>query len=63
MRVITDGSTAKVRRKGEALVVSAMGRVLPSTLRGPDETRQAYILALRAADRHDFRLLVAFLRS
>lgn len=34
-----------------------------SFLRAHDETRQAYIDALHAADNHDFGLLVAFARS
>lgn len=34
-----------------------------SSLRAPDETRRAYIRALRAADRHDFGPLIEFLRS
>lgn len=34
-----------------------------SALRHPDETRRAYIEALRAADAHDFASLIAFLRS
>ena len=34
-----------------------------STLRSADETRAAYIAALRAADQHDFGPLIAFLRS
>ncbi len=34
-----------------------------SALRRADETRRAYIGALRAADQHDFAPLVAFLRS
>ncbi len=34
-----------------------------STLRGPDQTRQAYIAALKAADNHDFSKLIAFARS
>jgi Fic-DOC domain mobile mystery protein B len=32
-------------------------------LRNDDETRKAYIEALRAADNHDFTLLIAFARS
>jgi Fic-DOC domain mobile mystery protein B len=34
-----------------------------STLRTDDETRQAYIKALKAADDHDFTALIAFARS
>lgn len=34
-----------------------------STLRAPDETRTAYISALRAADNHDLAPLLAFARS
>jgi Fic-DOC domain mobile mystery protein B len=34
-----------------------------SALRTADETRAAYIAALKAADRHDFDPLIAFLRS
>src|SRR5262245_26997662 len=34
-----------------------------STLRSPDETRAAYIAALKAADDHDFTALVTFARS
>jgi hypothetical protein len=29
----------------------------------PNETRQAYVAALRAADAHDFDALIAFARS
>ena len=34
-----------------------------SGLRNADEMRSAYILALRAADQHDFKPLIQFLRS
>jgi Fic-DOC domain mobile mystery protein B len=34
-----------------------------SALRAPDETRRAYIDALKAADNHDFGPLIAFARS
>jgi Fic-DOC domain mobile mystery protein B len=34
-----------------------------STLRAPDETRQAYIAALKKADNHDYGPLLAFARS
>lgn len=34
-----------------------------SSLRTADQTRAAYIAALKAADRHDFEALVAFARS
>jgi Fic-DOC domain mobile mystery protein B len=34
-----------------------------SALRAPDETRRAYIDSLKAADNHDFGLLLAFARS
>lgn len=34
-----------------------------SALRTPDEARTAYIVALQAADQHDFGPLIAFLRS
>lgn len=34
-----------------------------SALRAADETRRAYIAALKAADNHDFTLLLAFPRS
>ncbi len=34
-----------------------------SALRAPDETRQAYIAALKAADNHDYGPLLAFARS
>lgn len=34
-----------------------------SALRAPDETRRAYIESLRAADNHDYDLLIQFARS
>jgi hypothetical protein len=34
-----------------------------SALRNADDTRRAYIDALRGADRHDFAALMAFVRS
>lgn len=34
-----------------------------STLRAADDTRRAYIAALKAADQHDFTALIAFARS
>jgi len=34
-----------------------------SMLRSADETRRAYVGALRAADNHDFAPLIAFARS
>ena len=34
-----------------------------SGLRAPDETRRTYIAALKAADRHDFKPLLAFART
>lgn len=34
-----------------------------SALRAPDETRQAYIAALKAADDHDYAALLTFARS
>jgi Fic-DOC domain mobile mystery protein B len=34
-----------------------------SSLRSDDETRRSYVQALRAADQHDFTLLVTFARS
>ena len=34
-----------------------------SALRAGDETRRAYIAALKAADNHDFTALIAFARS
>ena len=34
-----------------------------SALRTTDEARAAYIVALQAADQHDFEPLIAFLRS
>lgn len=55
------------RLMADLLIVSLGGKRFSwggaQTLRSADETRRAYIAALRAADNHDFAPLIAFSRS
>ena len=55
------------RLMADLLIVSLGGKRFSwggaQTLRSADETRRAYIAALRAADNHDFEPLIAFARS